>query len=106
MGMEVIAHTGIIVISTRGMAIISMVTSSMEDPGEIIPMGTTVETMAVTMGIMANTDTIQETCPLSHATSVRSLDTILLTVRRISLLKLPNPIPSRRDRRTTSTWRK
>ncbi|KAK1618152.1 hypothetical protein QYE76_023669 [Lolium multiflorum] len=45
MGMEVIAHS-ITVISTRGMATISMVTSSMEDPGEIIPMGITVDTMA------------------------------------------------------------
>jgi hypothetical protein len=105
MGMEVIAHTGITVISTRGMATISMVTSSMEDPGEIIPMGITVEKMAVTMGvthtpmeIMASTDTIQKTCPILPATSVRRLGTFPLIARRISPLKLPKQIHSRRDR--------
>jgi hypothetical protein len=109
MGMEVIAHTVITVISTRGMATIPMVTSSMEDPVEIIQMGITVETMPVTMGvthtpmeIMASTDTIQETCPLSPATSVRSLDTIPLNVQRISLLIPPNQFISTTIKRETA----
>jgi hypothetical protein len=99
---EVTVHTSIMVISVRVMETITMDISSMEDSGETILMVITMETMASTV---TNQKT-GETCPLSHATSVRRRDTFPITVRRISRLKPPNPIPSRRDRRTTSMWRK
>jgi hypothetical protein len=90
-----------------------MVMGTMKDSRETIPMVIKMETMAVTMEvtdttmeIMANTATIQGTCPISPASSVRRPDTLPMTVRRISLLMPPNLIHSRRDKRTTCMWRK
>jgi hypothetical protein len=95
------------------MATTLMVTCSMEDSGETILMVITMEIMAGTMGEMdttmettASTVTTQETCPTSPATSARILDTLRINAQRKGLMRLPNPIHSRRDKRITSMWRK
>jgi hypothetical protein len=113
---EVTAHTSIMDISARGMATTTIVISPMEDSRETIPMVITMETMVDTMGVMgttmettANTVTTQGTigtCPTSHASSVGRQDTMLISAQRKILMKLPKPTHSRRDRQTTSMWRK
>jgi hypothetical protein len=110
---EATAHTNIMVISAKGVETITVVIGTTEDSRETIQIVITMETMVATMVVLDTTmETtvitviIQGTCPISPASSVRRPDTLRMTVRRISLLMPPNPIHSRKDKRTTCMWRK